>query len=1000
MRNLRKLMAVIVSVAIMASLLVAPAFAEQTMTDVEVCELLDVLRGTGSGLTAEYLASKPQRYQAARLFLRLQGLEDDALAFPGTANFSDVEAMPDWQFAAENKAVLAYLYANPELGFVGYTDGTFRPFNEISAMEYYKVLLTALGYEQNVDYVYGDDLLDFAASLGLSEVADVEEFSIMHLATATVEALKAVVKDGEETLLEKLVADGVIDEDVAAETGIYEGEVVAAELAVESLSADNLAEVYVKFNQAMDKDTITKDYFKVAGAKVAGASLLADDVTVKLTVDKAKIGGNGSNYKVEITTDVKSASGAAFEKAYSGNIRVFDNELPYITDVRLTGPKTIEITFSEPMEVEPKVKINKGVYGCSIGAIKTVTNKVIVTISASKLPDGEYTLAISDAEDYAGFKMDADEHLLAYAKDESPITASVTSAKQSEVKVKFNKPVMLTDEATSYFYHTFSKWNPDSVNNDDGEYYDSYTLTFTDNPIPEGETQFVIKAKGKDGTAIRDAWGNKLEENIAIKVSVAADRTPPEVTGDVKVKDDAQTIEIKFTEPLNKASAEKKANYAVEDEDGKEVKVKSASYTDKDDVYLVTIKFDKELSGNYTIVIKDVKDASVNENEIKETTLSFFVGDKKAPDLSKMQAENKVTAIESNVKDEKDIIYVTYPEKMCSEDDNRYSVLDSNNYLLSGKKLPDKTTLDLVGTSGTVVKITIPSAEKQKVVGEYLTIARVADAAGNVTAELSYKILIAAEDPPKVEKIEQTAANKLTVTIDKPLLSILEDTFVFYIDEGTDDEMRFTAADIEEWSIKDGKTTVKVVLDGKFVDELEAIGDKKYGKDSARMVDEVAGVSIYIAGEFMVSEAGKAGGDEDDEEPYTTFVTGIVDKWAPSFVGITEVESTAVSADVYNSTVEIEFSETLGTPTSDWAHDLVISKLDGKALVANTDYETEVNGKILKVTIKGHNVLAKADDEEYYTIATKDSITYIKGADGNKIVKFDEKDIVEPEEDD
>jgi len=989
MSKLRKLMAVIVSVAMLVSLFVAPAFAEQTMTDIEVCETLDVLRGTGDGLTAEYLASKPTRYQAARLFLRLLGLEEEAIAFEGEANFSDVEALADWQLAPENKALIAYLYANSELGFIGYTDGTFRPFREITAMEYYKILLTALGYEQGVDFEYGEDMLDFAADLGLSEVADVEDFAISHLATATVEALKAAVKDSEQTLLEKLVADGVIDEDDAIATGLFGEEVVDLEVA--NLTADNLAEIFVKFNQAMDKDTIKVDNFKVAGEKVAAAELLDDGVTVKLTVALAKIGNNGVEYKIVIADDVKSATGAAFAADYEATLRVFDRELPYVTGIELLGPKTIEITFSEPIEKEPTVKINKGVYGCSVGAITTVTNKVTVTIAASRLPDGDYTLAITDAEDYAGFKMDADEWTLAYAADETPISAEVTSASQTEVKIKFNKAVKLNDsDVKTYFYHTYSVYKPTSVSPGSGTLSAEFVLDFTGNPIPEGQTQLVIKAKGGDGNAIEDGWGNKLESNIIITINVTADTTAPTVlAGDAGLKVKSQTqMELYFSEALD-SSTVKKDNFAVEDAEGNDVTISSVSYSAdaSKSEYKVVINFSSALSGDYTITISGITDNSVDKNEIVKTTLSFTVDDMTPPSLGAVTAK----CIEGAT-DEADIIYVYYPEKMTTE--GKYSVIDASNYLFDNAALPDDTELELFGTTGTVVKITLPVDNTRTVLGKKLVIARVADIAGNASVDLSKEITITAEAAPAVEAIEQTAANKLTFVFDSILESVLADAFVIEVTGATGSP--FIAAGIEEWTIDSGKTYVDVLLTEATVDAIEG-KDATYGTDSSNLIDQVTGVTLKIAGEFVVAQTGmKASGTKTVPVSLPAGVS-VDDKWAPTYSSIA-VGSSSVAGAVYYA--ELAFSEALDTTDDDlYAHDLVVTDLDGKTLVAGKDYTTEVvtvagasNGNLRVHFVKGQDILAGAAQSKYFTIASKDSITYIVDGSSNKIATFDAKD--------
>jgi hypothetical protein len=110
MRNLKKLMAIVLTVAMLASFAVVPAFAD-TMDDAQIVTTLGMIEGTGKGVTTEYLASTPQRYQAAKMFLVLKGLYEDALEYEGDANFDDAEEL-QW---VEGRNMLAYLWANKDL---------------------------------------------------------------------------------------------------------------------------------------------------------------------------------------------------------------------------------------------------------------------------------------------------------------------------------------------------------------------------------------------------------------------------------------------------------------------------------------------------------------------------------------------------------------------------------------------------------------------------------------------------------------------------------------------------------------------------------------------------------------------------------------------------------------------------------------------------------------------------------------------------------------------
>jgi hypothetical protein len=265
MKNLRKLLAVVVVVAMMATFMI-PAFAQEAeLSDVEICEKLGMLKGTGDGVTVEYLTSPTERNQAAIMFLRLQGLEDEALAYDGEDNFDDADEL--W---SGGQAILAYLKANPELGWQGVGDNKFEPRATIDAKSYYKVMLEALGYKQEVDFLWSN-VLEFAAEKGLSAIAPVEEVTNAEIAAATVEALKATVKDSEQTLIEKLVADGVVTEEAAVEVGLISGELTA------SVAVTGAKKLTVTFNKAVD-DTKAAFTVKKGGISVnVSSKTFADD---------------------------------------------------------------------------------------------------------------------------------------------------------------------------------------------------------------------------------------------------------------------------------------------------------------------------------------------------------------------------------------------------------------------------------------------------------------------------------------------------------------------------------------------------------------------------------------------------------------------------------------------------------------------------------------------------------------------------------------------------
>ena len=98
---------------------------------------------------------------------------------------------------------LAYAKDNPELGWIGSTDGRFFPNNPIDAKAFYKVMLETLGYKQDLDFTYGDTL-KFAESIDLISSASTMEkktsFTVNDVAKAIYNTLNTKPKGEKRSL--------------------------------------------------------------------------------------------------------------------------------------------------------------------------------------------------------------------------------------------------------------------------------------------------------------------------------------------------------------------------------------------------------------------------------------------------------------------------------------------------------------------------------------------------------------------------------------------------------------------------------------------------------------------------------------------------------------------------------------------------------------------------------------------------------------------------------
>ncbi|UVI28892.1 plastocyanin/azurin family copper-binding protein [Paenibacillus spongiae] len=208
---MRRFTSLLVGIVLCASLLMPAAgvFAEEqasgqpVQSDAQTAEELGLMIGEGDGVTAAYLEKKSTRMNAALLSLRLQGKLEEAIAYEGTANFADAKLV-----GKSNQAVLAYLKKNPQYGWSGTGSNRFDPLSDISAQQFYKVLLEAAGYKSGTDFTFADTE-KYAAGKGLGQVAGVSVLTNAHIATAMIEALSVETAHG-HTLFAMLQQSGVI----------------------------------------------------------------------------------------------------------------------------------------------------------------------------------------------------------------------------------------------------------------------------------------------------------------------------------------------------------------------------------------------------------------------------------------------------------------------------------------------------------------------------------------------------------------------------------------------------------------------------------------------------------------------------------------------------------------------------------------------------------------------------------------------------------------------
>ena len=882
MRNLKKLFAVVMVVAMLASIMVPALAADgvQYEAEAEMLKDLGLFKGTNKGFELE---GELTREQALALMIRVMGLEAEVEAMSEAevaeqmAKVVDPETVTDWA-----KPYVAYAIKHqltdgidakikPNVKFAGQLT--------ITGKEFINFMLKGMGYDMTGKW---DEVLAFAAEAGMLSASQAVNFGNIavlkrdHAVAIMASALNGTTADG-ITLAEALVKAGAVDEDKMIEYGFITPAVTPTEApkAFEATaSTDNLVQLYVEFNREVDKESAEdKGNYDIKDIDIADAALQDDGVTVVLTLDFEDV---EKEIEQQYTTDlkisgVKDLDGNVMKDYTIEDIEFIDTTIPTAVDAAVVGSDTIKVTFSEPVRVykydvaNKTYELNKSYFSVNNGKsyvkrVKLQNNNTEALVELyNDLKEGEVTLTVkSGTEDFAGFGVIVKTFNLEVVPDEeAPVVIGYEKASRTEVTLIWNEDIEVNGKFNyKDFYHTNSKNTVKDPNDlGEGEYSVKFdgnktTLYFDDDSLLPNGTAYVYVMK----EAVRDLWDNANEQQM-IKVEVEVDVTPPEVDKvDVKAED---KIEVKFTEELDKDTAEDIDNYTILDKDGKEVKevIDDITYTSKK----VTIVFEDKLSGDYTIVIENVKDKA--GNKISKTSVDFTVGDITAPDISKFKA----TLYRAGEEDQ--MLRIAFDDKMST--DGKYSVTDVEKYAILKAnqvdviaRLEDIDGVEIeVVDDGKAVEIYVPSSKDVNkkdgdnkksgehyldlVAGTYVQIGRVADEAGNKIDVMTVNVKIEASTSIDIDKVEATARDTIEITFKDELADFDEDDIEIYVNgvKYGDDKI----AGVDTKVNKDGNTVAVFTLDDDYLlkndlsktpVKVKVVGEEsenRYGKKLTKM---------------------------------------------------------------------------------------------------------------------------------------------------------------------
>lgn len=494
--------------------------------------------------------------------------------------------------------------------------------------------------------------------------------------------------------------------------------VLTAATKVDSVSADNLKQITVKFDGDVDKKSAeTASNYKF-NREIDSAVLSADAKSVVLTLKGENFSDANkleNQKELKITIDGVKSSDLARTIKQEVKFTPVDVTTPSIKEVVGLGTKAVKIVFSEPVDRGTAISTsNYKIDGKPVAGYIDYAFPNAVILS-TELATGDHKLTVSNVQDFSGLKVVPVENDFSVAVDtEAPTVVKATASDLLEVEIEFNEPLKSVSKVYNGISSKTGTVTLDRASN-------KVKVVFTKpNALSVTENTIVIEGA-------TDYSGNSA--NREVKVTPTLDTTRPEVTEvNVDVQDDGdQIIKVKYSEAVNgtdNTTGAKKANYTIKDKDGKVVVGKGldgSGHPVKDIVFNkdnneATIELSGKLDkGTYTLEVSGVQDNAYVPNTIIPVSKSFEIGDLSALEISRFWVEVQPT---SSADAKRDIyLYVTFSKPVATEGTG--SALEEAKYNIDWnggvdfEALPSDSYAELV-TQDTV-KITVPYTDKYKV---------------------------------------------------------------------------------------------------------------------------------------------------------------------------------------------------------------------------------------------------------------------------------------------
>ncbi|WP_270474867.1 cell wall-binding repeat-containing protein [Clostridium cochlearium] len=517
---------------------------------------------------------------------------------------------------------------------------------------------------------------------------------------------------------------------------------------VQSIEALNLNQVKIVFADKVDEDTAedirnyeidgTQFTKEDADNKKAIAVLQDDDKTVILTLAKSESQEKEKEVKVRKGVLTEDKKKLVSEKEMKVTFK--DTKAPTVKKVEVKGNSKLTIEFSEAVLVNGDDPVNTLAEQIEINGntIKSIgynddeeysklkdyvkdgsdyyTNKVQFYFD-SALDNGTNKLTVPDGDKDGGYLVD----VAGFAMKEADIDFKVEEV-TSRPKVKSVK-----GSTDGKIYINFDRAMDEKTVKEGTYKLNSNLITIGDNDakveLKEGDTQIKLSSvenilTGSNtievGNKVRDAYGNKVEDDLRVSFNASKDEAKPKVTNVLTVDD--STIRVVFDKDVSKSSADNIKNYTLRDSKGSKVSLKSKITPISDSIYDIHLDGSKLDGSKYTLKIESISDLAGNVMDEKTVTIN---GEDITPEV---KHAIKVNEKDKNGKEIKNKVVVVFESEMKASSINKLDNYKYKNGKGDVKSLPSDTKVTVESDNKTVT-IEFPTsytiyAEEQNVPSE------------------------------------------------------------------------------------------------------------------------------------------------------------------------------------------------------------------------------------------------------------------------------------------